>query len=80
MSEQYQCKAKIYHGPGHQSSTRCHNTKKYHKVHGAYYGSYDLYACWTNQVVFSGYFDEAPQSEDGPAKGKKDRIRKEKGE
>lgn len=54
MSE---CKAIIYHGPGHQSSTRCHNTKKYHKIHEAYYGGYELFVQWKGQQAFTDYFD-----------------------
>lgn len=57
----YCCTAKIYHGPGHQSRTCCHNTKKYHKIHEAYYGSHRQYAVWQGQKVCSGFFDEPPQ-------------------
>lgn len=57
------CSAKIYHGPGHQSSTRCHNTKKHHKIHEAYYGSCRQHARWKGQEVCSGFFDEPPQGD-----------------
>lgn len=39
------CTAKIHHGPGHQSSTRCH-VKGEHEVHEAYYGGHNEYAVW----------------------------------
>jgi hypothetical protein len=55
------CLAIICHGPGHQSTTFCHNTKKHHKVHEAYFGSDNQYARWKSMKVFSGFFDEPPQ-------------------
>ena len=55
------CSAIICHGPGHQSKTHCHNTKKGHKIHEAYYGSHRQYARWKGQAVYSGFFDEPPQ-------------------
>jgi hypothetical protein len=55
------CKARIYHGPGHQSYTNCHLTNKGHKVHEAYYGSSHQYAYWKGMKAFSGFFDEPPQ-------------------
>ena len=54
-----ECKARIYHGPGHQSTTHC-ELKEKHKNHHAVYGSQQQIAEWRGLEVFSGFFDEAP--------------------
>lgn len=55
-----QCEAMIWHGPGHQSRTRCQRKGK-HTVHKAIYGRYDQTACWEGDETYSGYFDEPPE-------------------
>ncbi len=60
MKNQIKCNAKIHHGPGHQSITRCKLTNRGHKIHEAVYGSFDQYAQWKGLKAFSGYFDEPP--------------------
>lgn len=55
-----QCEAMIWHGPGHQSKTHC-QVKGEHTIHEARYGSYDQYAKWEGDKVFSGYFDDPPE-------------------
>ena len=54
------CEAVIFHGPGHQSRTRCHLTGL-HEIHETYYGSYDQFACWRGDEAISGFFDEPPE-------------------
>jgi hypothetical protein len=54
------CKAHICHGPGHQSTTHCSLTGE-HEVHETYFGSYQTFAQWEGDEVFSGFFDEAPE-------------------
>ena len=51
------CTAHVCHGPGHQSTTHCYLTKKYHKIHETRYGSYELLIRWKGQEVFTDYFD-----------------------
>lgn len=58
-NEQEPCNAIIYHGPGHQSRTRCYLTGT-HNIHETRYGSFDRLARWVGDEVFSGFFDEAP--------------------
>lgn len=53
------CSAAIWHGPGHQSETKCQVTGP-HKIHEAVYGSMEQTARWRGKKVFSGYFDEPP--------------------
>jgi hypothetical protein len=55
------CEAKIYHGPGHQSGTRCRLTGN-HEIHEAIYGRYDQFARWKGLKAFSGFFDEPPDN------------------
>ena len=57
-----ECKALIFHGPGHQSRTRC-RLKGPHTIHQASYGSSDQLAHWEGDKGFSGYFDEPPTVE-----------------
>jgi hypothetical protein len=56
-----QCSAEIYHGPGHQSITRCRLVNRGHKIHEANYGSMNQFARWKGLRVFSGCFDEPPE-------------------
>lgn len=60
MKKVKQCLATIYHGPGHQSRTRCQR-KGRHVIHEANYGSCEQFARWCGLKVFSGIFDEPPQ-------------------
>lgn len=53
------CTSRIFHGPGHQSSTYC-TEKGPHTTHSAVYGSQSRYAEWTGEQASSGFFDEAP--------------------
>ena len=45
MEDIKRCEAHIWHGPGHQSSTRCRKTGP-HDVHEAVYGSERQFAKW----------------------------------
>lgn len=63
MPEPEPCDAVIYHGPGHQSKTKCYRTG-IHFVHETRYGSFDQLARWTGDKVFSGFFDEPPEEEE----------------
>lgn len=55
-----QCEARIWHGPGHQSATRC-TVKGKHEIHECEYGQFDQLARWIGGDVFSTCFDEPPQ-------------------
>lgn len=63
------CIARIWHGPGHQSSTFCeesagtHTMFKGRKLHRAYFGG--GWAEWFGLNKFTGYFDELPESPRG---------------
>lgn len=57
------CQVKIWHGPGHQSSTRC-TVKGPHEIHETIYGSHNQYAEWKGDDVHSGFFDEPPRIEE----------------
>jgi hypothetical protein len=61
--DQQLCKERIYHGPGHQSSTNC-RLRGEHEVHEAVYGEFNQYATWRSKpdgkLTFSGVFDESP--------------------
>lgn len=59
---QSQCKAHIYHGPGHQSSTQCVRKPGNHRFHSA--DLYGVRASWEGREAFTGYFDEVPQAEE----------------
>lgn len=62
-----QCEERIWHGPGHQSSTRCRITGP-HEIHEAVYGEFNQFAQWRKKpdglLTFSGVFDEPPYGED----------------
>jgi len=53
------CTALIFHGPGHQSRTKC-MLRGPHTIHKAYYGRYEQLAQWEGDSAFSGFFDEPP--------------------
>lgn len=57
------CPAVLYHGPGHQSKTRCRRGNVVHKVHEAVYGSRNQFAEWAGPEATTGYFDEPPEVE-----------------
>jgi hypothetical protein len=63
LQEDGGCQARIYHGPGHQSTTRCRKEGP-HEIHEAVYGSYRQFAEWRPLEMFSGFFDEAPEIDD----------------
>ena len=63
LQEDGACQARIYHGPGHQSTTRCRKAGP-HEIHEAVYGSGSQFAEWRGIEAFSGFFDEAPQTDD----------------
>jgi hypothetical protein len=54
------CNAMIFHGPGHQSKTKC-RLRGPHNVHETYYGRHEQFARWRGDKVFSGFFDEPPE-------------------
>lgn len=54
-----QCDAVIFHGPGHQSRTKCRLVGP-HDIHEARYGAHDQLARWKDDEVSSGFFDEPP--------------------
>ena len=54
------CKAVMWHGPGHQSSTEC-ELEGPHKIHECTYGSMEQVARWRGKKKFTGYFDEPPR-------------------
>lgn len=60
-NKQPNCSAAIWHGPGHQTETKCQAVGK-HSVHEAVYGSMEQVARWLGEKVFSGCFDEPPTS------------------
>ena len=64
MTQDSKCQATIYHGPGHQSKTRCYK-KGPHKYHEAVYGRYEQFARWLGDKIFSGFFDEPPTEPEG---------------
>jgi len=51
------CIARLWHGPGHQSSTFCQAVGE-HKIHKAYYGSFGGFMQWKGKKAFTGFFDE----------------------
>lgn len=55
-----ECKAIIYHGPGHQSKTHC-RVKGPHEIHEAVVGSYRQFATWRDDQSSTDYFDQAPE-------------------
>lgn len=57
------CDAFIWHGPGHQSRTRCQVTGP-HAVHETVYGAGLQLARWTGREAMTGFFDEPPEDED----------------
>ena len=64
MYKKDQCSAIICHGPGHQSKTHCCKIGP-HQYHETYYGSYDQFARWLGEKVFSGFFDDPPIEPEG---------------
>jgi len=57
------CEAFIWHGPGHQSKTRCQE-KGVHDIHSAVYGSMRQYAEWRGHEAHTGFFNEPPELEE----------------
>lgn len=56
------CTATLWHGPGHQSRTRC-EVRGPHDIHRATYGPighYDTIATWRGGDATTGFFDEPP--------------------
>lgn len=56
------CHAVIFHGPGHQSTSRCRLTGE-HERHETIYGSSQTLARWTGDEGITGFFDE-PEDDD----------------
>ncbi len=54
------CSATLYHGPGHQSRTKCQLEGK-HTTHFAIYGSHEKEAEWRGKEKCTGFFDEPPK-------------------
>lgn len=50
------CHSVLFHGPGHQSTTRCELTGQ-HDLHSAVLPD-RRYAEWEGDEAFTGYFDE----------------------
>lgn len=63
LSLEESCGAVIWHGPGHQSKTRCQETGP-HDIHSAVYGSMRQFAEWRGEEVMTGFFDEPPKLEE----------------
>jgi len=63
VNEIYDCKAVLYHGPGHQSVAHCERTGE-HSVHFTKYGRYNTPCYWKDDVASTGFFDE-PENQDG---------------
>ena len=57
------CSAAIWHGPGHQTQTKCHLTGK-HTVHEAVYGPYSQTVCWRGKKKFITDYYDVPPDED----------------
>lgn len=55
-----QCKASIWHGPGHQSQTYCQKHGP-HEIHETIYGSRNQFARWRGDEIYSGFCDEPPE-------------------
>ncbi len=62
------CGAVIWHGPGHQSYTRC-QVKGKHKLHEAVYGPRKLLAEWYKSEAYTDPFDNPPYLNDNEARG-----------
>ena len=60
MKNKKVCDAKIWHGSGHQSRTKCHLTRE-HIIHEAYYGAHNQLARWIGDEVCSEFFNEPPE-------------------
>lgn len=58
------CQATLYHGPGHQSRTKC-KKKGPHELHWTTYGSYRQEAQWVGNEKCTGFGDEPPDFPDG---------------
>jgi hypothetical protein len=54
------CDAVLWHGPGHQSRTKC-RIKGPHTIHRAVYGSGRQQAEWCGDEAMTGFFDEPPR-------------------
>ena len=54
------CPARLHHGPGHQSKTKCEHTLP-HDVHYAHVLGQET--TWRGEKAFSGAFDELPQED-----------------
>lgn len=54
------CEAVIWHGPGHQSKTKC-QMRGAHEIHRTLYGSGQILARWKGDETHSGFFDEPPE-------------------
>jgi hypothetical protein len=57
------CKAVLYHGPGHQSIAHCEK-KGEHSIHFTRYGSYETPCYWKGNIATTGFFDDPPENQD----------------
>ena len=55
------CHAVLFHGPGHQSTTRCGLPEDGHNIHEAI--PMNRVARWRGDESYSGYFDEYPDED-----------------
>lgn len=58
MQKPRRCMARLWHGPGHQSSAQCERPSGNHKVHRCTYGKYEQRCEWRSREAATGYFDE----------------------
>lgn len=69
LDEPPRCEALIWHGPGHQSRTRCYLKGK-HEIHETRYGRYDQIARWKGDKALSGFADEPPDEPEDEEDGR----------
>ena len=73
MKNKKVCDAKIWHGSGHQSRTKCHLTRE-HIIHEAYYGAHNQLARWIGDEVCSEFFNEPPEFDENNDKIKESKM------
>jgi hypothetical protein len=56
------CPAHIWHGPAHMTRTGCELGEGHVGPHRAAYGTLHVVAVWTAWSVYSGRFDDPPES------------------
>lgn len=58
---QHKCEAEIWHGPGHQTRSKC-EVLGVHNQHS--YSFQQLY--WSTKSAYSGHFDQSPEDQGEP--------------